>query len=146
MWRHSLRPHNRFGSRGAGKAKARYVKGVMNANEERFAKVLDEWKANGRILHYGFEELTFKLAPKTTYTPDFYVVQDDLQVVLYEVKSGQKTGKYFAIGDAGIKMKMCAEKFKHFALIVTWDHKTYARKYQEVGAHGADDNAADTEE
>lgn len=126
--------------RGRGRfAKARYVKGVMNDNESRFAKVLDEWKMNGRILHYGFEEITFKLAPKTTYTPDFYVVQQDLQMILYEVKSGQKTGKYFTLGDATVKMKMFAEKFKHLQLIVTWDHKSYVRKYAEIGDHGEDE-------
>ena len=126
-------------SRRAKGAKGRYVKGVMNANEQAFAKVLDEWKLNGKVLWYAFESVTFKLAPKTTYTPDFLAVHDDMSLVAYEVKSGQRTGKPFTQGDAVVKMKLCAELFPHIPLIITWVHKTYPRKYKEVGAHGADE-------
>lgn len=128
----------KFARRAKG-AKGRYVKGVMNANEQAFAKVLDEWKLNGRILWYEFEGITLNLAPRTTLTIDFAVVHDDLSMALYEVKSGQKTGKPFTQGDAVVKMKMAAAKFPHIPIIITWVHKTYPRKYKEVGAHGADD-------
>ena len=130
---------NRFTRRHSKGAKGRYVKGVMNANEIAFAKVLDEWKVNGQVLWYAFEAVTFKLAPKTTYTPDFMVVHADLSLVAYEVKSGQRTGKPFTQGDAVVKMKLCAELFPHIPLIVTWVHKTYPRQYKEIGAHGAED-------
>ena len=130
---------NRFTRRHSKGAKGRYVKGVMNANEIAFAKVLDEWKANGQVLWYAFEAVTLKLAPKTTVTFDFLVVHADLSLVFYEVKSGQKTGKPFTQGDAVVKMKTAAALFPHIPIIVTWVHKTYPRKYKEIGAHGAED-------
>lgn len=127
--------------------KGRYVKGVMNANEQAFAKVLDEMKLNGQVLWWAFEAITLKLAPKTTLTLDFAVIHSDLQFVFYEVKSGQKSGRPFVQGDAMPKMKMAAEKFPHFPIIVTWTHKNYGRKYEEIGAHGGGvEDALDTDD
>lgn len=133
-----------FGRRKYGKA--RPVKGVMNGNEAKFAALLEEWKRAGTIRHYGYESITLTLAPRTTILIDFHVIEADGTIVFYECKAGMKNGKYRAEDDAVVKLKVAAEKFPYFKILVTWDHKAYARKYQEVGAHGADDNTADTEE
>lgn len=118
----------------------------MNANETAFAAVLEGWKQADKIRHYGFEEITFRLAPKTTYTPDFHTVEWDHSIVFYECKAGQATGKYYVQGDGGIKMKLFAERFQHFPLYVTWAHKTYDRKYKEIGAYGASNDASDEDD
>ena len=141
MWRRSLRPHNRFGSRGAGKAKARYVKGVMNANEERYAALLTQ-----QGLTFSFESITLSLAPRTTLTCDFAVVTEDGYFELHEVKGGKKNGKYHVEPDAWLKLKMAAAKFPWIKIVVVWWHKDTGWKQQEVGSYGADDDTADTEE
>jgi len=130
---------NRFA--GQRRAKVRYVKGVMNANETRYAEVLNE-----QGLQYEFEGITLPLAPRTTLTCDFAVVTADGYLELHEVKGGKKNGKYHVEPDAWLKLKMAAAKFPWLKIVVVWWHKDYGWKEQEVGAHGADDNAADTEE
>ena len=126
----------KFGRRGY--AKGRPVKGVMNANEAAFAKVLEEWKARGDILHYGYESVQLILAPRTTLLLDFHVIEADGTFVFYECKAGMRNGKYRVEEDANVKMKLAAEKFPYLKMVVTWVHKTYARKYKEIGAHGVD--------
>lgn len=118
--------------------KARPVKGVINKNEAQFAAILDEWLANGRILHYGYENITLTLAPRTTLLLDFHVIEADGTIVFYECKGGMRNGKYRAEEDATVKMKVAAKQFPYFKIIVTWEHTTYGRKYAEIGAHGAD--------
>lgn len=112
----------------------------MNANEEAFAVELEQMKQRGEILAYWFESMTFRLAPKTTVTFDFIVVDSDCNVVAYEVKGGKKDGKPFVMEDAHLKYKVFAEKFPHIPLFLTWMHKTYGRKYKEVGDYGESDS------
>lgn len=111
----------------------------MNANEAAFAKVLEEWKAKGEVLFYSFESLQLILAPRTTLLLDFHAVMSDGTLVFYECKAGMKNGRYRVEEDANVKMKLAAEKFPYLRIIITWAHKTYPRKYKEVGAHGVDD-------
>lgn len=56
-------------SRGGAK------KGKMNKTEANYALQLAALKQTGEIYHYGFEEVTLKLADGTRYTPDFFVVR-----------------------------------------------------------------------
>lgn len=46
----------------------------MNGTERRYAaEVLEPRRMAGEILRWDFEPITFRLAPRTTYTPDFVV-------------------------------------------------------------------------
>lgn len=53
---------------------------------------------------WGFERLTLKLADMTRYTPDFYVILTDGELVFYETKGHWEE-------DARAKIKMAAETF-----------------------------------
>lgn len=130
---------NRFA--GQRRAKARYVKGVMNANEARYAARLDD-----AGLTYVFESIPLILAPRTTLTCDFALMTEDGYFEFHEVKGGKKNGKYHVEPDAWLKLKMAAAKFPWLKIVVVWWHKDYGWKEQEVGAYGADDNTTDTEE
>lgn len=75
---------------------------AMNKTEAAYAAILEAKKMSGEILRYDFEPETFRLADKTTYTPDFRVVRADLGVEFHEVKGG------FVREDAWIKLKIAA--------------------------------------
>lgn len=126
-------PRRRRFAKG-GKAKVRYVKGVMNANETRYAERLKEAGVT-----YEFESITLVLAPRTTLTCDFAVVTEDGYFELHEVKGGKRSGKYHVEPDAWLKLKCAAAKFPWIKIVVVWWHKEYGWKEQEVGAHGADE-------
>jgi hypothetical protein len=78
--------------------------GVMNKTETLYAQHLEELKQQGIVLWYKFEGLTFKMAPRTTYTPDFVVMMNNNQIELHEVKG-------FWMGTARVKIKVAAEMF-----------------------------------
>ena len=84
----------------AGRMKA----GVMNPTEEWYAAQLEELKHSGAVQWYKFEGITFKLAPRTTYTPDFAVMMADNTIELHEIKG-------FWTSSARVKIKVAAETF-----------------------------------
>jgi len=98
--------HNK--SFAAGRMKA----GVMNPTEAWYAEQLEELKRQGAVQWYKFEGITFKLAPRTTYTPDFAVMMADNTIELHEVKG-------FWQGTARVKIKLAAElfPFKFLAIV-----------------------------
>lgn len=79
----------------------------MNRTEVAYARVLHLRKLAGEILHYEFEAITFRLADRSTYTPDFYVVENDLTLTFYEVK-GSAAFKLDAVGR--VKLKQAAKE------------------------------------
>jgi len=85
-------------------AAGRMPAGVMNKTETLYAAHLEELKQQGLVQWYKFEGLTFKLAQRTTYTPDFVVMMADNQIELHEVKG-------FWQGTARVKIKVVAEMF-----------------------------------
>lgn len=79
----------------------------MNKTETAYAQKLELlYKAN-EIVGWKFEPITFRLAPKTTYTPDFIVVTSE-HVELHEIKGS------FVRDDAMVKFKVAAEMFPYF--------------------------------
>ena len=67
--------------------RGRHKRGEMNKSETAFSGHLEIRKAAGEIESWKFEELTFWLAEKTTYTPDFLVKMKSGDYVLIEVKA-----------------------------------------------------------
>ena len=85
-------------------ALGRMKAGQMNKTEQRYADHLFARLAAKEIAWFKFEPMTLKLAEKTTYTPDFMVMQNDGRLEIHEVKG-------FWLDDARVKIKMAAELF-----------------------------------
>lgn len=105
----------------------------MNDIEAEYATMLDNSVMDGEILGWRFEPMAFKLADKTTYTPDFLVVHyDKFQIV--EVKARGKlkivtsavTGKArkkqwtSKRDDAIVKVKVAASMFPWFEWVYAY--------------------------
>lgn len=58
----------------------------MSVTEKRFAMLLQEELACGRIDRWDFEPERLVLAKNTAYKPDFRVVASDGEIIMYEVK------------------------------------------------------------
>ena len=74
----------------------------MNKTERAFAELL---RHAGGIHQWGRESLTFRLAGRTRYTPDFAVWPYAYPLVLVEIK-----GRWIR-DDAAVKLKVAAEMY-----------------------------------
>ena len=84
----------------------RHVPGVMNKTEARYHAYLSLLHHAGKILQFGFEEFTLKLAKDLRYTPDFWVQMPNGEIQFVEVKGSKKhTVKDAATGAVRIKLK-----------------------------------------
>ncbi len=91
------------------KAKARQPeRGEMNKTEARYSQHLALRQAAGEILSWSFEPITLRLAKRTTYTPDFFVVMANCEIQLHEVKGSWRAPHQ---EDARVKIKVAAELF-----------------------------------
>jgi hypothetical protein len=88
--------------------------GVMNSLEARYARDLEIKKNTGQILGYWYEGIKLRLADKTFYTPDFFVMMADNSLEAHECKG-------FMMDDANVKLKCAAEKFPFKFILVRWD-------------------------
>lgn len=86
------------------RALGRLPAGQMNKTEARYAAHLDVLKNLGLVLWWAFEAVTFRLAPRTSYTPDFLVLTRDGVLEVHECK-GHWTD------DARVKIKVAAAMF-----------------------------------
>lgn len=104
-----------------GKARARYVPGVMNKNETAYAEYLEGLKRAGEIKEYFFECVKLKINKACHYSPDFMVIDKDGYVEFHEVKGtrGRKgQEKPFYHDDALVKIKATSDKYPFFFTIV----------------------------
>jgi len=85
----------------------RRVAGKMNKTEEAYSKVLEARKLSGEIHHWQFEAMALRLADRTTYTPDFLVIDKDGLISFIEIK-----GFWHQAGR--IKLKVAAENHPWF--------------------------------
>ena len=84
-------------------ALGRMKAGRMNETEAAYSRELELRKMAGEVAWYAFERLTFRLADKTRYTPDFAVMLANGELELHEVKG-------FWTDDARVKIKVAAEQ------------------------------------
>lgn len=75
----------------------------MNSTEAAYAELLEGQRLAGDIASYAFESVKLRLADKTWYTPDFFVVYPDGAAEFVEVKG-------FWRDDARVKFKVAAEQ------------------------------------
>lgn len=103
----------------------------MNRTETRYAVHLAALKAQGRVQWYAFEPVTWRLAKRLSYTPDFLVVNADGVLECHEVKASRRVGdKRVALWteDARAKIKMAAEQYPMilFVAVHEWGPGTWA--------------------
>lgn len=77
----------------------------MNKTEAAYASHLALRKAAGEVAWFSYEGLKLRLAPNTSYSPDFAVMLSDGTLEAHEVKGG------FWEDDARVKIKVAAELF-----------------------------------
>ena len=92
--------------------KPRKIRGVMNATEKWYQDtVLEPQLKTGKILAYSYESHTLRLADKTTYTPDFTVLNEHGFIEHHEVKGSWKAPN----ANAGrVKLKVAAEMYPYY--------------------------------
>ncbi|MGC9261832.1 MAG: DUF1064 domain-containing protein [Phycisphaerae bacterium] len=91
----------------------------MNRWESQYAGELELLKHAGVISHWGFETIKLRLAKKTWYTPDFFVIREG-RMEFHEVKG-------FWRDDARVKVKVAAENCRWATfVIVTKESGTFA--------------------
>lgn len=96
--------------------------GRMNKTEAKFAERLTN---NSQVLYWQFEPLTFRLAKRTNYTPDFMAVTQD-EIWIIEVKGSYERE------DARVKWKTAAEMYPMFR----WFVARWIRSVWEVEEYG----------
>lgn len=95
------------GAKTRYQALGRLRDGVMNSTEQRYAALLDQEKAAGRVLWWAFEAIKLRLAPNTHLIVDFFVMYADGRLEAIDVKGS----KAIVEDDAIVKMKVAADTF-----------------------------------
>jgi hypothetical protein len=90
-----------------GNARPAHTPGEMNKLEAAMDCELDALKRGGQILAYYFEAVTLKLAKRTHYRPDFFILWSDGSIEVRECKGHWED-------DARAKIKIAADKFRCF--------------------------------
>lgn len=86
----------------------------MNKTEMRYAELLETQRRAGKILFWRYESVKFRLADRTWYTPDFYIMRPDGTIEIHETKG-------YWEDDARVKIKTTAEQFPEFSFVaVQW--------------------------
>ena len=100
----------------------------MNKLEARYAEHLELQRQAGRIVFWRFESVKFRLADRTWYGPDFYIMRPDGSIEIHETKGHWED-------DARVKIKATAELFPEFWFVaVQWDSKVKDWKYERFRA------------
>ena len=117
----------------------RRVAGRMNDLELRYQKYLSEQQRAGYVVKFAFEAIKLRLADKTSWTPDFYVMRPDGLIEFHDTKgtTSKKTAKGRVKGPwieqhANIKMKVAAEMYPFRFFAVWLDGGVW--QYQEYGS------------
>jgi len=80
----------------------------MNQTEQWYHdEVLQRRVRNGELRKVYYEAVTFKMADRATYTPDFYCLRTDGGVEIHETKGYWRE-------DDRVKIKVCASMFDEF--------------------------------
>lgn len=104
-----------------------YAAERMNKLEARYAMRLEELRRAGKIVFWKFEAVALRLANRTTYNPDFYLMLADGSLGFHETKG-------FWRDDARAKIKIAAEQFPEwFFVAVQWNSKARDWKFEHFG-------------
>lgn len=96
--------------------------GVMNKLESQYATYLTDLLQKGEIIWFKYEPFKLRLAEKTSYTPDFAVINSDHQIEIHECKG-------WMLESANVKLKVAADIFPFvFKLVRKAKNKTWEIK------------------
>ena len=99
----------------------------MNKLEAMYAAHLEALRRAGKIIFWRFESAKFRLADRTWYTPDFYVMRTDGTIEIHETKG-------FWEDDARVKIKVTADQFPELQFVaVQWDKGAKGWKFERFG-------------
>ena len=99
----------------------------MNKLEAKYAAYLETLRRAGKIIFWRYEAVKFRLADRTWYSPDFYIMRPDGSIEIHETKGWMED-------DANVKIKTVAEQFPEFLFILVkerggkWEYKQYRWK------------------
>ena len=93
-----------------------HKKSPMNKTETEYSNRLEALKKAGEILDWKFEALRFRLADRTMYNPDFFVVTREC-FEIHEVKGGH------IWDDSMVKWKVAAEMYPWFNWVLAQKKK-----------------------
>lgn len=94
----------------------------MNKTETKYAECLETQRRAGKILFWRYESVKFRLADRTWYIPDFYIMRPDGTLEIHETKGWMED-------DANVKIKTVAEQFPEFLFVlVKWDEGDWTFK------------------
>lgn len=98
--------------RGFAKGRlTRKVPGEMSGTEKAYAAQLEVRKQIGKIADFKYESIKLRLADKTFYTPDFYILMPDGTQELHEVKGSWSAPNQ---DKSRVKIKVAAEQYPYF--------------------------------
>jgi hypothetical protein len=86
--------------------------GELNKTEIEYQRLLENRKQLGEIIWYKFDGINLRLADKTFYKPDFFVMLKSGELEVHEVKG-------FWTDDARVKIKVAASIYPLRFLAVT---------------------------
>jgi len=86
-------------------------RGEMNKTEALYAELLEVEKQAQIIRDWMFESVTFHLADRCSYTPDFIVIHSDGLPEAVEVKACMADGRLLAKDDSIVKFKVARKLF-----------------------------------
>lgn len=100
----------------------------MNGLEARYAAHLEALRRAGKIIFWRYESVKFRLAERTWYTPDFYVMRADGTLEIHETKGRWED-------DARVKIKVTAEQLPELQFVaVQWDKDAKGWKFERFKA------------
>ncbi|MFW2015413.1 hypothetical protein [Acinetobacter bereziniae] len=114
----------RFKNESDARVLGRLKSGVMNKTERRYSEHLESRKMRGEILWYKFDCINLRLAEKTFYKPDFFVMTSDNELQVHEVKGHWED-------DALVKIKVASDMYPFLFKSVHWNSKNNAWDFRE---------------
>ena len=91
----------------------------MNRLESRYAEHLGYLRLEGKVSAFMYEAVTLRLADRTSYNPDFFLVMPDGTIEIHETKG-------FMRDDAAVKIKVAAKMFPWFTFkLVRYNRGTW---------------------
>lgn len=87
----------------------------QSTDEQELNKLERDWLRHLRLTHpadhIGVQSITLKLGNDCRYTPDFWTIDANGQLIFWETKG-------FMRGDADVKLRVAARQFRHFRFIL----------------------------
>ncbi len=109
----------------------------MNRVETEYAKHLRQLQIIGQIEWFVYEGIKLRLADRTFFTPDFFVMLANGELEVHEVKGTkyvEGVGRPWIEEDANVKLKVCTELFPFPLRLMFYDkHRGWIDAHATAG-------------